>query len=112
MTAGVLAFGLLVPVAIASLPSVSAEMSWSEWRFVQGTLGGSALTVALVHIILYASCYETCDNCAGWFQFGSLPARLPAPSWMATLLPLATVALRALLRLPGIPRRLDKIRNA
>ncbi|KAK4320683.1 hypothetical protein Pmani_008465 [Petrolisthes manimaculis] len=98
----VLSFVLAGILGVASLPSVSATMTWREFNFIQSRLGWFSLVLALAHVIFH-----------GWAQLinFNLPCYLPSIGQLVVLVPLVTVILKIPLLLPCIDRPLTNIRQ-
>jgi len=52
MLLGVLGFGVMVLVAMASVPSIGSRLSWREWSFIQRWLGLIATTLGAAHVVV------------------------------------------------------------
>ena len=50
--AGVIAYFVAVILGITSLPSVSASLSWREFRLLQSRLGWACLLLATTHCLV------------------------------------------------------------
>ncbi len=77
---------------------------------MQSTLGHTALTFGLIHVVLYASSYHECVFCKDWGTFEFWPNKTAPPSWVSVGLPGLTLLLRGALNLPGISHYLAKVR--
>lgn len=99
------AFTLLLAgvLGVASLPSVSASMTWREFSFVQSRVGWLVLLLASLHIIFnfwdgliknHFSCYF-----------------LPSIAQLCIVLPLLTLVLKLPLLTPCVDRSLTRIRQ-
>ncbi|KAI5621058.1 metalloreductase STEAP3, partial [Silurus asotus] len=103
LSSGVLGLGILSLLAITSFPSVGNILTWREFTFVQSGLGYTALTLCVMHTLVF-----------GWnFAFSSKAyAFYMPPSYMlAVFLPCAVLVCRCFLLLPCISTRLARIRR-
>ncbi|XP_026768527.3 metalloreductase STEAP3 [Pangasianodon hypophthalmus] len=103
VSSGVLGLGILSLLAITSLPSVGNILTWREFTFIQSGLGYAALTLSLMHTLVF-----------GWnFAFSSQTyAFYMPPSYMlALVLPCAVLVCRCFLLLPCVSARLARIRR-
>lgn len=107
MLAAILAGGVYAALALTSLPSVAASLSWREWDFMQSKLGHVGLALASIHVLLMS------------FALGDLPAValwadrhwLPPVSVLAVAPALLVLVLRLLIVLPPLSGRLARIRG-
>ena len=99
---GVFALGLMVILAITSLPSVGSRMNWRQWTFVQSYLGHICLLLAAVHVSFNA--------CPSW-STTPMEQTVQKLSFLSILLPYLTLFLRLLLVLPCFSIFLWKIRR-
>lgn len=107
-----LALALMSILGITSLPSVSARLSWMEWKFVQSTLGFLTLVLGFLHVIVYMGKLWDPDYKYGWKGWVMNPKGIfPTPAWVIPLFPLVVIILRAILLLPGISCYLENIRQ-
>ncbi|KAK3857761.1 hypothetical protein Pcinc_036001 [Petrolisthes cinctipes] len=99
---GVLSFVMAGILGVASLPSVSATMTWREFNFIQSRLGWFTLVLALAHVIFH-----------GWAQLinFNLPCYLPSIGQLVVVVPLVTVILKIPLLLPCVDSALTNIRQ-
>lgn len=99
------AFTLLLAgvLGVASLPSVSASMTWREFSFVQSRVGWLVLFLASFHVIFnfWDSLVKNHFSC--YF--------LPSIAQLCIVLPLLTLALKLPLLTPCVDRSLTKIRQ-
>ncbi|KAK3866206.1 hypothetical protein Pcinc_028248 [Petrolisthes cinctipes] len=98
----VLSFVMAGILGVASLPSVSATMTWREFNFIQSRLGWFTLVLALAHVIFH-----------GWAQLinFNLPCYLPSIGQLVVVVPLVTVILKIPLLLPCVDSALTNIRQ-
>ena len=62
---GILAYLIMILVALSSINSIANSFSWSEWQFVQSKLGIACLLVGLLHgIFMYLRIYLEKEECA------------------------------------------------
>jgi predicted dinucleotide-binding enzyme/DMSO/TMAO reductase YedYZ heme-binding membrane subunit len=108
MLTGVLAYILMVLVALSSINSIANSLNWQEWRFVQTKLGLSCLVTALVHdIFMYARIFLEKDELN--YDLVYLVTRVKL---IAIYFPLLVVVLRFVFSyFPPISNRLENIRN-
>jgi metalloreductase STEAP3 len=107
MLAAILSGGVYAALALTSLPSVAASLSWREWDFMQSKLGHVGLALASVHVLLMS------------FALGDLPDAslwadrhwLPPVSVLAVAPALLVLAVRLLIVLPPLSGRLARIRG-
>ncbi|CAM9615292.1 unnamed protein product [Lampetra planeri] len=100
---GIMALGLMVLLAITSLPSVSDALNWREFSFIQSKLGVVALAVSTLHALTF-----------GWrraFEAEHYHFHLPPVFVLALPLPCATLLARLLLALPCCSRPLERVRR-
>ncbi|XP_062862019.1 metalloreductase STEAP3 [Trichomycterus rosablanca] len=103
LSCGVLGLGALALLAITSFPSVSNALTWREFTFVQSGLGYVALTLSVMHALLF-----------GWDFFLSpqvYPFYMPPTYMLAVALPCAVLVCRCFLLLPCVSTRLARIRR-
>ncbi|KAJ8291006.1 hypothetical protein GJAV_G00020310 [Gymnothorax javanicus] len=102
-SAGILGFSLFVLLGITSLPSVSNNVNWREFQFVQSKLGHLTLFLCTLHAILY-----------GWNKFLK-PSRyrwyLPPAYMLALIIPCIVLVLKFVLITPCVDRTVTRIRQ-
>jgi predicted dinucleotide-binding enzyme/DMSO/TMAO reductase YedYZ heme-binding membrane subunit len=60
---GIIAYLIMVLVALSSVNSIANSLNWSEWRFVQSNLGLGCLAMGLLHdIFMYLRIYLEKDE--------------------------------------------------
>lgn len=108
MITGIIAYLIMVLVALTSINSIANSLNWSEWRFVQTKLGISCLTIGLIHTIaMYARIYLEKDE--NKYNFIYLITRVKL---IAIYFPLLVLLLRFIFSyFPPISNRLDRIRK-
>lgn len=89
-------------LGLTSLPSVSGNMTWREFAFVQSVMGWFTLLLATLHLIL-----------TGWVGLfkPNFTCHLPSNGQFVMVIPLLTIALKLPLLLPCINSTLVKIRQ-
>ncbi|XP_072541811.1 metalloreductase STEAP3 isoform X1 [Salminus brasiliensis] len=100
---GVLGLGVLSLLAITSLPAVGNILTWREFTFVQSGLGYAALTLSVMHTLVF-----------GWdFAFSpkAYTFYMPPSYMIAVALPCAVLVCRCFLLLPCVSARLTRIRR-
>ncbi|XP_023682395.1 metalloreductase STEAP3 isoform X1 [Paramormyrops kingsleyae] len=100
---GILALGLLSLLAVTSLPSLGNSLNWREFSFIQSKLGCVALTVAILHTLMF-----------GWgraFDKTQYRFYLPPTFVLVLILPCVVLVARLSLALPYVSHRLERIRR-
>eukprot|EP00092_Neocalanus_flemingeri_P004298 GFUD01004620.1.p1 GENE.GFUD01004620.1~~GFUD01004620.1.p1 ORF type:complete len:507 (-),score=74.77 GFUD01004620.1:229-1749(-) len=99
--AGVIAYFVAVILGVTSLPSVSASLSWKEFRMIQSWLGWFCLLLATTHV-----------TANGWKKIITFHdcVFLGSEQW-ALILPALTILLKIPLLLPCVDSRLTQIRQ-
>ena len=98
--AGVIAYFTALILGLTSLPSVEANLSWSEFRMIQSRLGWVCLILATTHVMAN-----------GWHKLLKFhDCIFLGTEQIALILPLITLVLKVPLLLPCIDWRLTKIR--
>jgi len=97
---GVLGFGLVSLLAISSLPSVTATLTWKEFAFIQSGLGWLAMILLCSHDMFY-----------GWKYLDGPSCGIPSSFQYVLYIPLLTILLKIPLLLPPLSSHLDKIRS-
>ena len=111
MTAGVFAFTVLLILGVLSLPSVTAALSWREFRLAQSYLGWAALTLGTLHCV-FAGLVETGEmrdgppKVATWLHCVFFDTKQ-----IPLILPVITFVLKFPLLLPFVGSRLSSIRS-
>ncbi|MBN3308853.1 STEA1 Metalloreductase, partial [Amia calva] len=98
---GILSLGPLAVLAMASIPSVSDSLNWREFRCVQKNLGFCALLLCTAHALVY--------GWRKWVEQKYFVWYTPPSFILAVLLPLAILLCKAVLLLPCVDKRLQKI---
>lgn len=97
-----LIYGCLVAT---SIPSVSANLSWREWTFIQSKLGIVGLFFGTAHAGLMMFALGDLPNVKAW------PHYLAPASLIITALASVVLILRAFIEFPPIAKRIAKIRG-
>ncbi|XP_029928952.1 metalloreductase STEAP3-like isoform X2 [Myripristis murdjan] len=103
VSVGIMALGLLSLLAVASLPSVSNNLNWREFSFIQSRLGYSALIMATLHTLIF-----------GWnraFVADQYRFLLPPTFMLVLVLPCVVLLGRLALTVPCVAQRLRRIRR-
>lgn len=100
---GIMGLGLLALLAISSLPSVSDALTWREFTFVQRSLGYCALLLVCAHALVF--------GWRKWVEPKQFVWYTPPSFILASLLPLTTLLVKAVMTLPCLARRLKRIRR-
>jgi len=96
---GVFGFALVALLAISSLPSVTATLSWKEFAFIQSGLGWTSLVFLCAHDMFY-----------GWPYMNGPSCGIPSSFQYALYIPFLTMILKLPLVLPPLSNHLTKIR--
>ncbi|MEE6466780.1 hypothetical protein FKM82_007048 [Ascaphus truei] len=99
---GILALAILAILAVASIPSVSNSLSWREFQFIQSKLGYVALLLCTIHALVFAW-----DK---WVDVNQFIWYTPPTFMIAVFLPLIVLLCKAILLLPCLSKRIQKIR--
>merc|ERR1712203_618880 len=97
---GVLGFALVSLLAISSLPSVTANLTWKEFAFIQSGLGWLSMILLCSHDMFY-----------GWKYLDGPSCGIPSSFQYVLYIPGLTILLKIPLVLPPISSHLDKIRS-
>ncbi|XP_076858996.1 metalloreductase STEAP3 isoform X2 [Brachyhypopomus gauderio] len=103
LSCGVLALGILSLMAITSLPTVGNVLTWREFTFVQSGLGYAAMTLSVMHTLVF-----------GWdfaFSAQAYEFYMPPSYVLAVAVPCAVLVCRCFLLLPCVSARLSRIRR-
>lgn len=103
---GILAYVLLVILALTSVKAIGNGLNWAEWRFVQTKLGILSLSLATVHdFVMYMRMYNDRAN----LTFVYLITRMKL---IALYFPILVLVMRLVFSyFTPISQRLDRIRN-
>ncbi|XP_056155681.1 STEAP family member 1B-like [Lampris incognitus] len=100
---GIMGLGMLALLAVSSLPSVSSNLNWREFTFIQRSLGYTAMFLCTAHVLVY-----------GWKKWVEPKQYIwytPPSFILASLLPLSVLSVKAVLLLPCWNRKLEQIRR-
>jgi len=100
---GVFGFALVVLLAISSLPSVTATLSWKEFAFVQSGLGWTALIFLCAHDMFYEWFY-------GWPYMNGPSCGIPSFIPVCALCNKLTILMKLPTVLPPLSTHLARIR--
>ncbi|XP_076049953.1 metalloreductase STEAP4-like [Oratosquilla oratoria] len=101
ITAGAISIFLTCILAVTSLPSVGAALSWREFMFVQSKLGWMALLMGTLH-----------NGLLGFgFSKEDFTCSLPSGAQYALHVPCLVILLKLPLLCPCVDRRLQRIRQ-
>ncbi|CAF0821187.1 unnamed protein product [Brachionus calyciflorus] len=105
---GILAYLLMVVVALTCINSIANSLNWSEWRFVQSKMGMACLVMGFIHdTLMYFRIYNEKDEFN--YSFVYLITRVKL---IALYFPFIVLLSRFVLGYVGpISQRLEKIRN-
>ncbi|XP_060681525.1 metalloreductase STEAP4 [Hemiscyllium ocellatum] len=100
---GILGFALYILLGITSLPSVSNNVNWREFRFVQSKLGYVTLLLCTAHAAVY-----------GWDRF--LQSKryrwgLPQAYMLGMVIPCTVLVLKLILITPCVDKMITRIRQ-
>jgi metalloreductase STEAP2 len=99
---GVLAWTIMIIMAITTIPSISRSLSWREWRYVHSHLG-------FVSVLLTA-CHLTVKGAPLWMDKDAKDI-IPTITFLSCVLPWATIVMRLILYMPCVYRRVRNIRK-
>lgn len=98
---GIFAYILLCCICASTFPSVTDNLNWREWRFVQSKLGHIALLMAATHVLVM--------GIPGWAK---TPEKIyKSITFLSSLLPWITLLLKFIFTLPCLNRYITKIRR-
>nr|XP_056713950.1 metalloreductase STEAP4 [Euleptes europaea] len=100
---GILGFFLFLLLGITSLPSVSNNVNWREFRFVQSYLGYLTLVLCTAHTLLYGG--------RRFLSSKSYPWGLPPAYIFSLIIPCIVLVIKFFLVFPCIDRPLTAIRQ-
>ena len=101
LMAGVLGYAVAILLGLTSLPSISAALSWREFRLFQSHLGWLCLLLSTTHCTLI-----------GWEKLVKWnDCVFPGLQQIALPLPAITIILKIPLLLPCVDARLTAIRS-
>uniref|UniRef100_A0A8C3M785 STEAP4 metalloreductase n=1 Tax=Geospiza parvula TaxID=87175 RepID=A0A8C3M785_GEOPR len=100
---GILGFFLFVLLGITSLPSVSNNVNWREFRFVQSKLGYLALILCTAHTLVYGGKWFLSPSAYKWY--------LPNIYILSLIVPCAVLVVKFVLIFPCVDKPLTQIRQ-
>ncbi|RLW11640.1 hypothetical protein DV515_00001500 [Chloebia gouldiae] len=100
---GILGFFLFVLLGITSLPSVSNNVNWREFRFVQSKLGYLTLILSTAHTLVYGGKWFLSPSAYKWY--------LPNIYILSLIVPCAVLVVKFLLIFPCVDKPLTQIRQ-
>ncbi|NP_001083283.1 uncharacterized protein LOC398844 [Xenopus laevis] len=100
---GILGFFFYVLLGITSLPSVSNAVNWREFRFVQSKLGYLTLVLCTAHTLVYGGDRFIYGPFYKWY--------LPPAFVIALIIPCTVLALKLIIIVPCLDKRITKIRQ-
>ncbi|NWH89929.1 STEA4 Metalloreductase, partial [Aegithalos caudatus] len=100
---GILGYFLFVLLGITSLPSVSNNVNWREFRFVQSKLGYLSLILCTAHTLVYGGKWFLSPSAYKWY--------LPNIYILSLIVPCAVLVVKFVLIIPCIDKPLVKIRQ-
>uniref|UniRef100_A0A8C9NE24 STEAP4 metalloreductase n=1 Tax=Serinus canaria TaxID=9135 RepID=A0A8C9NE24_SERCA len=100
---GILGFFLFVLLGITSLPSISNNVNWREFRFVQSKLGYLALILCTAHTLVYGGKWFLSPSAYKWY--------LPNIYILSLIVPCAVLVVKFVLIFPCIDKPLTQIRQ-
>jgi len=101
--AGILAYVLVLVLAVTSLPTVARALSWREWNVVHTYMAWLALALATGHVVIMGA-YD-------WVRPWTWPAGLPPVTLLVCIVPVVTVSAKLVLLLPPCSRWLRRLRT-
>ncbi|KAM8967142.1 STEAP1 protein [Pelodytes ibericus] len=99
---GILALAILSVLAVASIPSVGSSLSWREFQFIQSKMGYVALLLCTAHTFVFAW-----DK---WVDVNQFLWYTPPTFMVVVILPFIVLLCKAVLLLPCLDKRIQKIR--
>ncbi|XP_015709007.1 metalloreductase STEAP4 [Coturnix japonica] len=100
---GILGFFLFVLLGITSLPSVSNNVNWREFRFVQSKLGYLTLILCTAHTLVYGGKRFLSPSSYRWY--------LPSAYMLSLIIPCIVLVVKFVLILPCLDKQLTRIRQ-
>ncbi|NWH79629.1 STEA4 Metalloreductase, partial [Piaya cayana] len=100
---GILGFFLFVLLGITSLPSVSNNVNWREFRFVQSKLGYLTLILCTAHTLVYGGNRFLSPSSYKWY--------LPSAYMLSLIVPCIVLVLKFVLVFPCLDKPLTRIRQ-
>ncbi|KFQ77815.1 Metalloreductase STEAP4, partial [Phoenicopterus ruber ruber] len=100
---GILGFLLFVLLGITSLPSVSNNVNWREFRFVQSKLGYLTLILCTAHTLVYGGKQFLRPSSYRWY--------LPSAYMLSLVVPCIVLVVKFVLIFPCLDKPLTRIRQ-
>ncbi|XP_069715674.1 metalloreductase STEAP4 isoform X1 [Phaenicophaeus curvirostris] len=100
---GILGFFLFVLLGITSLPSVSNNVNWREFRFVQSKLGYLTLILCTAHTLVYGGNRFLSPSSYKWY--------LPSAYMLSLIVPCIVLVVKFVLVFPCLDKPLTRIRQ-
>ncbi|XP_057288734.1 metalloreductase STEAP4 [Pezoporus wallicus] len=100
---GILGFFLFVLLGITSLPSVSNNVNWREFRFVQSKLGYLTLILCTAHTLVYGGKRFLSPSSYRWY--------LPNAYMLSLIIPCMVLVVKFVLIFPCLDKPLTRIRQ-
>ncbi|KFZ59867.1 Metalloreductase STEAP4, partial [Podiceps cristatus] len=100
---GILGFFLFVLLGITSLPSVSNNVNWREFRFVQSKLGYLTLILCTAHTLVYGGNQFLRPSSYRWY--------LPSAYMLSLIVPCIVLVVKFVLIFPCLDKPLTRIRQ-
>uniref|UniRef100_A0A8C0FX65 STEAP4 metalloreductase n=1 Tax=Bubo bubo TaxID=30461 RepID=A0A8C0FX65_BUBBB len=100
---GILGFFLFVLLGITSLPSVSNNVNWREFRFVQSKLGYLTLILCTAHTLVYGGNRFLSPSSYRWY--------LPNAYMVSLIVPCIVLVVKFVLIFPCLDKPLTRIRQ-
>ncbi|KFO89856.1 Metalloreductase STEAP4, partial [Buceros rhinoceros silvestris] len=100
---GILGFFLFVLLGITSLPSVSNNVNWREFRFVQSKLGYLTLILCTAHTLVYGGKWFLVPSSYKWY--------LPPVYMFSLIIPCSVLVVKFVLIFPCLDKPLTRIRQ-
>ncbi|KAM6338516.1 metalloreductase STEAP4 [Podargus strigoides] len=100
---GILGFFLFVLLGITSLPSVSNNVNWREFRFVQSKLGYLTLILCTAHTLVYGGKQFLSPSAYRWY--------LPSAYMLSLIVPCIVLVVKFVLVFPCLDKPLTRIRQ-
>ncbi|NXK24579.1 STEA4 Metalloreductase, partial [Arenaria interpres] len=100
---GILGFFFFVLLGITSLPSVSNNVNWREFRFVQSKLGYLTLVLCTAHTLVYGGKWFLNPSSYRWY--------LPNAYMLSLVVPCVVLVAKFVLIFPCLDKPLTRIRQ-
>ncbi|XP_076187681.1 metalloreductase STEAP4 isoform X2 [Aptenodytes patagonicus] len=100
---GILGFFLFVLLGITSLPSVSNNVNWREFRFVQSKLGYVTLVLCTAHTLVFGGNRFLSPSSYRWY--------LPNVYMLSLIVPCIVLVVKFVLIFPCLDKPLTRIRQ-